>query len=167
MEGLYTAIVDEFPFFKKRPLLTRLLICGIPFLTALPTVSHSGIYIVQWLDRFAISPSVLMIVFVETIVISWTYGLKNFCQRIYEMNGSMPFINWRISWKYICPLALFIIIILDVVFFQPLTFGQYQFPNWSTWLGYLLNIISLCPIIIYALFYKFSHKNTKSQQEIS
>lgn len=67
MEAVYTALVDEFPVFKKHQLLTRFLICGIPFLTAIPTISYAGIYVVQWLDRFAISPSVLMIVFVEGI----------------------------------------------------------------------------------------------------
>lgn len=48
MEGLYTAIVDEFPRLKKHPLKTRLLISALPFLTALPTVSYGGIYVVQW-----------------------------------------------------------------------------------------------------------------------
>ena len=65
MEAVYTAICDEFPKFKKHAILTRFLICGLPFLTAIPTITYAGIYVVQWLDRFAISPSVLMIVFVE------------------------------------------------------------------------------------------------------
>ncbi len=48
MEGLFTSIVDEFPFFKRHPLKTRLVISAIPFITALPTVSYGGIYVVQW-----------------------------------------------------------------------------------------------------------------------
>ena len=47
MEGLYTAIVDEFPRLKKHALATRIVISGLPFLTCLPTVTYGGIYVVQ------------------------------------------------------------------------------------------------------------------------
>ena len=69
------------------------------------------------------------------------------------MNGKTPFILWQYSWKYICPICLITIILLDAVFFQPLKFGTYIFPQWSIWLGYLLNFISLIPIPGYALLY--------------
>ena len=130
----------------------------------MPTVSYAGIYIVQWLDRFAISPSVLVVVLVETVTISWSYGLDKFCEHIKEMNGSYPFYNWKISWKYICPISLIIIIVMDIIFFETLTFGAYQFPHWSMWLGYLLNVIALLPIVVYPIYYRYYLKDSNKEK---
>jgi hypothetical protein len=154
MEGLYTAIVDEYPSLKKHALVTRVVISAIPFVTCLPTVTYAGIYVVQWLDTFAISPSVLLIVLAEIITVSWFYGLEQFCNNIKQMNGVWPYLNWRISWKYVCPIALLTIVILDVTFFEGLNYGSYEFPKWSVVLGYTINVLALIPIPGYAL-YKF------------
>lgn len=153
MEGLYTAIVDEYPALKRHALLTRFVISGVPFITCLPTVTFAGIYVVQWLDTFAISPSVLLIVCAEVLTVSWLYGLDKFCAHVHYMNGSWPFLSWRLSWKFICPIALFVIVVLDIVFFEGLNYGDYRFPTWSTWLGYGLNAIALLPIPGYAAIY--------------
>jgi hypothetical protein len=48
MEGLYTAVVDEYAICKRHPYITRLAISVIPFISALPTVCYGGIYVVQW-----------------------------------------------------------------------------------------------------------------------
>lgn len=153
MEGLYTAISDEFPILRKHTLKTRIMISAIPFLTCLPTVTYGGIYVVQWLDTFAISPSVLLVVFFEVMTISWLYGLDKFCDNIKEMNSTKPYLNWRLSWKYVCPFVLLLIVIFDVIMFPGLSYGSYIFPAWSVYLGYLLNVVALLPIPLYALFY--------------
>lgn len=153
MEGLYTAISDEYPIFKRHSILTRIGISAIPFLTSIPTISYGGIYVVQWMDTFAISPSVLLVVFAEVITVSWLYGLSRFSANIEEMNHTKPFIIWRLSWKFLCPVVLFTIVALDIAFFQGLTYGDYTFPRWSTILGYSLNAVALTPILAYMLFY--------------
>lgn len=156
MEGLYTAIVDEYPKLKNHPIKTRLAISAVPFLTALPTVCYGGIYVVQWLDRFAISPSIIIIAFLEIIAVMWIYGAERFYENIKEMNGKLPYNNWRILWKYICPILLAVIVVSDALMFQPLTYGSYIFPNWSNYLGYLLNVLVLIPVPAYALYVKFT-----------
>lgn len=153
MEGLYTAIVDEYPSLKRHKLLTRFVISGIPFITCLPTVTYAGIYVVQWLDTFAISPSVLLVVCIEVFTVSWLYGLEKFCSNVHEMNGTWPFLSWRFSWKFLCPVALLLIVVLDITFFEGLTYGDYVYPAWATKLGYILNCIALLPIPAYAAYY--------------
>jgi hypothetical protein len=69
--------------------------------------------------------------------------------------GKMPFISWQYSWKFICPISLIAIVILDAIFFAPLKFGSYYFPKWSIGLGYFLNFVSLIPIPLYAFIYFF------------
>lgn len=158
MEGLYTAISDEFSICRKWPLTTRFMISAVPFITSLPTVTYGGIYVVQWMDTFAISPSVLVVVCVEVVTISWIYGLDKFCQNIKEMNSRTPFLNWRISWKFICPAVLFLIVVFDIMYFEGLSYGSYDYPRWSVHFGYLLNFIALLPIPGYALFYFIKNK---------
>ena len=153
MEGLYTAISDEYPICKKHSLLTRIIISSVPFITCIPTVTYAGIYVVQWMDTFAISPSVLLIVFAEVITVSWIYGLNKFCTNIKEMNDTKPFIIWRLSWKFLCPIVLFTIVLLDILFFPGLEYGSYVFPSWSIFLGYGLNVIAITPIFAYMIFY--------------
>ncbi len=160
---MYTAISDEYPICRKYSILTRICISMVPFLTCIPTVSYAGIYVVQWMDTFAISPSVLLVVFVEVITVSWVYGLDRFCNNIQDMNATKPFIVWRWSWKYLCPLVLFTIVLLDVIFFEGLSYGTYSFPKWSILLGYGLNVVALTPIPAYMVFYFFFRRNNRSR----
>ena len=113
-------------------------------------------FLVWRLDRFAISPSIVIIVLVESITVCWLYGLDRFSNNIKEMNGFLPYLNWRLSWKYICPLALAAITLFDAIFFQPLSYGTYVFPDWSNWLGYGINVLALLPIPGYAIYVYFS-----------
>lgn len=158
MEGLYTGVIDEFAICKRNPFKTRMAISIIPFITALPTVTYGGIYSVQWLDRFAISPAIIIIVLVEVITVCWIYGSDRFHQNIKSMNGSIPYINWRISWKYIVPILLAAIIIFDAIMFTPMSYGSYIYPMWSNWLGYFTNFIVLLPIPFFALYTLFYPK---------
>ena len=164
MEGLYTAIVDEYPICRKYTITTRVLISAIPLITSLPTVTYAGIYWVQWLDTFAISPSLLVIVVAEVFTVSWLYGVDKMCDNIKEMNGTAPFINWRISWKYICPLALTTIVVFDVIYFEGISYGSYAFPKWSMNLGYLLNILVLLPIPLLVIKAFVQKKQTQKQR---
>jgi SNF family Na+-dependent transporter len=161
MEGLYTAISDEFTIFKKHSILTRIGISLIPFLAGLPTISYAGIYVVQWLDTFAISPSVLLVVFTEIITVCWIFGLEKFSDHISEMNDKKPFIIWRLSWKFLCPIVLFTIVVLNVIFFEGLNYGNYSFPSWSIYLGYSLNVLALMPIPLHIIYYFFKKKHVK------
>jgi SNF family Na+-dependent transporter len=165
MEGMYTAIVDEYPFLKKHWILCRFLISIIPFLTCLPTVTYGGMYVVHWLDTFSVSPSVLIVVFLEVVAVTWIYGLDKFCLNIKEMNMKIPHFNWRYSWKYICPISLLAIIICTIVLqlSGTLQLGQYKYPVWSTALGMIMNFIALLPIPCYAVYVFINKKLFKKE----
>jgi SNF family Na+-dependent transporter len=152
LEGLYTSFVDEFEICRQHKYLTRFLLSFIPFLVSLPTVTYGGSYVIDWLDAFSISPSLLIVVLAELIVICWVYGLDKFKSDIKSMNGSKPFIYWGFSWKYTCPLILGCIVLFTLFTFRKLQIGPYIFPTWSNVLGFSMNAITLLPIPIYALY---------------
>ena len=95
----------------------------------------------------------LLVVCAEVIVVAWFYGLDKFCAHIKEMNGFTPYLNWRLSWRFVCPLALLVIVVLDIMFFAGLSYGDYVYPFWAILLGYALNALALLPIPAYALYY--------------
>lgn len=67
-------------------------------------------YIVQLLDWYSASISVILICLVEVIAIAWSYGVSNFIRDIEFMTSIRPGLWWYISWKYITPFILSVIL---------------------------------------------------------
>ena len=153
MEGLYTAITDEYPTLKKHKFIFRVVISGVPFLTSLATVTYGGSFVVQWLDAFSVNPSVLVIVLIEIIVIAWIYGINRFSENVKEMNNKKPFLFFKISLKVVTPICLILIVLFSMIQFKTLQIGSYRYPEWSSVLGWAINVISLLPIPIYIFYY--------------
>ncbi len=161
MEGLYTAVMDEFPIIKKHSFLFRIIISFVPFITSISTVTFGGSFVVQWLDAFSVSPCVLVIVFIELITVGWIYGLGKFSENVKEMNSKSPFLFFKISLKLICPVCLAVIILFTIVTFETIQIGQYKYPVWSSVLGWGLNVVSLLPIVVYPVYYFIKQKYEK------
>jgi len=67
-------MLDEFPFLKKRReiFVAGLLTCC--FFGSLATTTYGGKYLFQLLDMWAAPISILFIVFMESVAVSWCYG---------------------------------------------------------------------------------------------
>jgi SNF family Na+-dependent transporter len=168
LEGLFTAISDEFSIAKKHPFILRTLFTIFPFLTCLPSVTYGGIYVVHWLDSFSVFPSVLVIVLLESIIVSWYYGVDKFCGNIKQMNRKIYLEKyWKISWKYVVPSCLTIIVILTILSAGDLVYGMYEYPKWSSIFGWVLNAIVLSPIPLYALFKSLKNRYEQNAMPIS
>lgn len=63
-------------------------------------------YVIQLLDWYAASISVILICLVEVFVVSWTYGASNFVRDVEFMTGNRPGAWWYLCWKYITPVIL-------------------------------------------------------------
>ena len=60
------------------------LIHIVLFLGSLPTVTYGGNYVVTFLDTFATSPALMLIVFNEAMAVSWIYGIDKFSKNTFE-----------------------------------------------------------------------------------
>jgi hypothetical protein len=47
-------------------------------LGALPSCTYGGDYIVTLMNEIAVAPSILLVVFIECIAVSWFYGRNQF-----------------------------------------------------------------------------------------
>ncbi|XP_012561513.2 sodium-dependent neutral amino acid transporter B(0)AT3 isoform X1 [Hydra vulgaris] len=148
-----------------------MLLCGISL------VSSSGFYAFQIFDDYAVSLGLLFIAFFQTISISWVYGNDKFADDIEYMTGKRPYFFWMICWKYISPLAIFIIFVSnchqlvsnslkysayvgcaqqehDI---SPLGKGvngsiaQFEYPPWALFIIFIFILSSLVPIFFFII----------------
>ena len=74
LEAFITGVLDEFKVFRKHREVFVACLLSVCFLTSLATTTYGGKYLVQFLDKFAAPISILFIVFLEAVAVSWFYG---------------------------------------------------------------------------------------------
>ncbi|XP_063448143.1 sodium-dependent serotonin transporter-like [Mytilus trossulus] len=155
LEAITTGILDEWPHLRKHRKLFVLGLMCYCFLGSLPTITYGGIYVVQLLDSFGAPISIIFVVFLESVAVSWIYGVERFSNDIQSMLGFRPGIFWRICWTTISPLFLFTLFILSLAQPMPPQYGTYDFPTWSHTLGWFIVSSSLLCIPGYAIYLFF------------
>ncbi|XP_050408843.1 sodium-dependent serotonin transporter [Patella vulgata] len=164
LEAIITGILDEWPWMrKKREIFVILLMCYC-FLGGLATTTYGGIYVVQLFDVYAAPISILLVVFLEAVAVSWIYGVKQFSKDIESMLGKPPGIFWQICWAYISPVFLLTLFILSVYNTEPPAYGNYVYPFWSLAIGWLMVLSALLAIPIYFVIHFLSTKGTMMER---
>merc|ERR1719192_1564336 len=157
LECVITGLMDEYKEFFRRRGISREMFTGLvvfaSYIVAITCVTPGGFYIFNLLETYAAGLSLLVTVFAEAIAVSWFYGLRNFSEDVYAMLGSRPGIYWKICWKFISPLFLLFIIILQMTEISEFTMGKYDgsvytYPAWAHWTGRILaaSTMSCIPI---------------------
>jgi len=157
LECVITGIMDEYQGFFQRRRISREVFTGFvvfsSYAVAITCVTPGGFYIFNLLENYAAGLSLLVTVFFEAIAVSWFYGLRNFSEDVYAMLGSRPGIYWKICWKFISPLFLLFIVILQMTEVSEFTMRKYDgsvytYPAWAHWTGRILaaSTMSCIPI---------------------
>lgn len=90
-------------------------------------------------DEYAGSFSLVLIALFELIAISYIYGLKRFCDDCELMTGRRPPFIIVLSWRYISPILLLIVIAATVreyavtLTYQAWNSGELVDRSWPTW----------------------------------
>uniref|UniRef100_A0A671LTJ4 Transporter n=1 Tax=Sinocyclocheilus anshuiensis TaxID=1608454 RepID=A0A671LTJ4_9TELE len=144
IETIVTSVSDEFPKYlrKHKPLFT-LVCCLSFFVLGFPMITENGMYMLQLVDTFAASYSLVIIAIFELIGISYIYGLQRFCEDIEMMIGFQPNKFWRICWAFVTPTILTFILALSLYQWKVMTYEDYTYPTWSMVLGWLMVICSV------------------------
>jgi hypothetical protein len=157
LECVITGIMDEYQEFFQKRRISREVFTGFvvfsSYAVANTCVTPGGFYIFNLLENYAAGLSLLVTVFFEAIAVSWFYGLRNFSEDVYAMLGSRPGIYWKICWKFISPLFLLFIIILQMTEVSEFSMRKYDgsvytYPAWAHWTGRILaaSTMSCIPI---------------------
>ncbi|XP_053189971.1 sodium-dependent neutral amino acid transporter B(0)AT1-like [Scomber japonicus] len=116
IEGVVVPLKDLNVFPKKWPheALTGIT-CVVAFALSLLFAQHSGIYWLTLFDNFAGSVPLLTIGLFEMIAIVYIYGIDRFNEDVEFMTGRKPNIFWQLTWRFISPLIVLVILVFYLV----------------------------------------------------
>ncbi|XP_056384983.1 sodium-dependent serotonin transporter-like isoform X4 [Hyla sarda] len=153
LEAVITAIMDEYPdILGKRRELFVLGLVTVCFTGSLSTLTEGGAYVVKLLEEFGAGRSIIAVVFLEAIAVSWFYGIQRFCNDVKAMLGFTPGIYWRVCWVAISPAFLAFIIVSSFMDQPPLMLFDYKYPEWTISVGYLVGASSFIWIPVYMVY---------------
>ncbi|XP_013385449.1 sodium- and chloride-dependent glycine transporter 1 [Lingula anatina] len=148
-ETMTSAFLDEFPkLLRKRKMLFTAVMCVVEFLIGIPLVMQGGIYILQIMDWYCATFSLMILSFLECMVIAWIYGVDRFYKDIELMIGYKPPIVYKYAWCYVTPLVIVFILIASLAMHTPVTYGDVVYPEWAVGLGWVMASISMVPVPI-------------------
>nr|XP_009686753.1 PREDICTED: sodium- and chloride-dependent glycine transporter 2 [Struthio camelus australis] len=139
IETIVTSVSDEFPkYLRTHKALFTLGCCISFFIMGFPMITQGGMYMLQLVDTYAASYSLVIIAIFELVGVSYIYGLQRFCEDIEMMIGFQPSKFWRVCWAFVTPTILTFILCFSFYQWEPMTYGAYHYPGWSMVLGWLM-----------------------------
>uniref|UniRef100_A0A3P9K0N8 Transporter n=1 Tax=Oryzias latipes TaxID=8090 RepID=A0A3P9K0N8_ORYLA len=162
MEGITTAVLDEFPQLRQNNLHKSLFLGSLCFgfyLMGLLLVTEGGIYWFTLIDSFSTSFGLIIITLFMCIGISFFYGVNQFCQDILDMIRHCPpwcskvLIYFKACWCFFTPFLLMFILafIFLEMYSTSLKYGSYVFPLWGKALGVCMGATCCLQILIWAI----------------
>ncbi|TDH04376.1 hypothetical protein EPR50_G00151100 [Perca flavescens] len=167
IEGVVIPLKDLNVFPKKWPNEARTgVTCAVAFIISLLFAQHSGIYWVTLFDNFAGSVPLLTIGFFEMIAVVYIYGIDRFNEDLEFMVGHKPSIFWQVTWRFISPLIVLVILVFYLVtrVQEELTYlvwdpnsvefpslASVPYPSWTYVIIFLLAGVPSLAVPVYAL----------------
>jgi len=148
-----STIVDSSPILLNRRLQCTAALCFFAFLIGLPLCSGAGMYILQLLDNYVATWSIVIICIMECVVICGVYGADRLLSDIEYMTGSRPNVIWKMCWMLVSPLTLVFIMISMFVRHakgKGSSYADYDYPKWADSLGLFISFASVMLIPIFA-----------------
>lgn len=146
-ETCISSFIDEYPhLLRSKRVLIAAVGCVVEFLLGLPCITQGGIYVLQIMDWYCASFSLMLISLMEVLAISWIYGTERFYKDIELMIGYQPHSIWKYMWRFVTPGVILGIWLFSVITLGPVTYDGKSYPTWAIVLGWLLGLISIVPI---------------------
>ncbi|XP_050080321.1 sodium-dependent nutrient amino acid transporter 1-like isoform X1 [Anopheles maculipalpis] len=154
-----TVIKDQFPRVRNWQAATIIAVCGV--LLGSIYVTPGGQYVLKLVDYYGASSIALVLAIAELIAIGWVYGVDRLCKDTEFMLGHRPNLYWRLCWRWITPLLMFVILIYNLVTLEPLMYKQYVYPTIAYDIGWCIFAFGLLQLPIWAAYavYKQSGKS--------
>ncbi|GFO42425.1 sodium- and chloride-dependent glycine transporter 1-like [Plakobranchus ocellatus] len=156
----YPSVLSTLPL----PQLWSVLFFSMLFFVGLD--SQGGFYILNLIDWYIASFSVMLIVFIEVMVLAWIYGTDRLYNDISAMIGHRPNGIFHYAWKYFTP--AFVIVLWLAGLFNFTSIGQKNrgYPAWADILGMLIGFLPIIPIPIKIAWTLWNSKGTFKQRLI-
>lgn len=100
---------------KTIPFFFSAVVCLICFLVGLIFTTGAGEYWLSLFDSFAGTVGLVVVAMMEMIAVIYVYGHQKFTNDIFEMTGVKPGIYWQVTWRYLAPVIMCIILTSSIV----------------------------------------------------
>ncbi|NXG39778.1 SC6A7 protein, partial [Dromaius novaehollandiae] len=160
IEGILTAILDEFPALRNGRRKTALLgaFCVTSYLLGLLLVTQGGIFWFTLIDTYSTGFGLIIIALFMCLGVAFCYGVNQFCQDIVDMICRCP--PWcsrmlgyfKVCWVFFTPCLLLFTLIytfLDLSGAAP-RYGAYEYPAWGRNLGICVGVFTCLQIPLWA-----------------
>nr|XP_019959998.1 PREDICTED: sodium- and chloride-dependent GABA transporter 2-like [Paralichthys olivaceus] len=155
LETITSSVIDMFPKTMRRPRrreIFLLLLCFVCFILHILLTTQGGIYLFQLVDHYGANGAcILFVSMVHCVAVGWAFGAERTCDAVEEMTGQRPWVLFKLCWRYFTPLICMVCFICSFVDYQPLTFGDYVYPDWAYYLGWAIALSSIIVIPIWAI----------------
>ncbi|XP_006821311.1 sodium- and chloride-dependent GABA transporter 1-like [Saccoglossus kowalevskii] len=155
VEGLYTALADEYPkYLRANRALSLAILAFVYFLLGLPCCTNAGMYFFELMNTLGAAGYVLLwMAMWECIAICYFYGIKKFMLGLTDMLQRKPSYAWAVSWAFVIPVTLIIIQVFSLVGWDGMYYGDYyRYPVWGEVLGWLMAAASMHWIVTYFIY---------------
>lgn len=125
-------------------------------------VTNGGIYILTLFDDFAGTYALLVVSITEMLMVTWVYGIENFCLDIKLMIKQDVSSYWRICWKFISPALLSFVLFATMFQWKRSELDGIVFPAWTNAIAAVLIIISIAFIPIMAIHHVIKKGGVKA-----
>ncbi|CAG7720271.1 unnamed protein product [Allacma fusca] len=168
MEGVVSTVFGASYFSHIRKEVLTAIICALSFLGGLIFVTGAGEYWLTLFDGYASTTGLVIIALMETVSVMYIYGHKRFSADIEYMTGYYPGLYWQLTWRFIGPTMLVVLLIGSVID-KLQNSPEYQawsrkegdthklpFPGWVMGIALVLIMLSVLPIIVVAIMNTFN-----------
>lgn len=138
VEAINTTVFDKTKMKKQN---IALVVCVLGFLAGIIYTTNAGLYFLDVVDHFVTNVSLIVIGILECIAIGWIYGaekMRKYVNKVSEMKIGKW---WDITIKYITPIALAVILAIQLKAEFVENYGGY--PDWAILVGWLFVLVPL------------------------
>ncbi|NXI90904.1 SC6A7 protein, partial [Psophia crepitans] len=160
VEGITTAILDEFPALHDRRRKTALLgaLCTSFYLLGLLLVTQGGIFWFTLIDTYSTGFGLIVVSLFMCLGIVFCYGINQFCQHIMDMIHQCPpwhsqtLVYFKVCCVFLTPCLLLLTLIYTFLetYSVLLPYGTYEFPAWGTSLGVCMGVLTCLQVPLWA-----------------
>ncbi|CAG5123463.1 unnamed protein product, partial [Candidula unifasciata] len=150
IQTLCTAIIDCFPGHALTSRKTLLMgsLCVVSFGLGIPLTLQGGSYVLNLMDWYVASMSVMLLVFFEIVTLAWIYGTDRLYEDVEAMIGHRPSVIYKLAWKFVTPVFVLVLWTSGITSFRNIGSVYPGYPPWADVLGLLIAVLSLVPIPI-------------------
>lgn len=158
LEGMLCTVFDIEIFKRMRKPYITGFVCITCFFIGLIFTTGAGEYWLKMFDSFAGTIGLVVVALTEMIAVVYVYGYEKFTKDIYDMTGHKLGWFWLITWRFLAPAIMFIILVSSIIFMF-IDHPKYQawnkdlgqtvavpYPGWALAIAIMMILAGILPI---------------------